>query len=222
MSMLNVILGCACIVLAIFAWRLNRLTSKLRLEIDTLKRKNEQSEAQLVQATQKLAEHELEVHDLQQKYELMATQFEQAAQKLAEHEKPQDSNGNGLFQRVVENLISLGVPGLVLLVAVSISGFAGAAALTSALAVLGGPWGMAGGISLLILLALVSKALTEYGLPKLAHAVISGLIAKGETSPSIRKKVDSLPKWAISMKLRTKIDETLAEAQGDLGGEHTK
>ena len=42
------------------------------------------------------------------------------------------------MDKVVDKIVGLGVPGLVLLIAVSISGFSGAAALTAALASLGG------------------------------------------------------------------------------------
>jgi hypothetical protein len=67
------------------------------------------------------------------------------------------------------------------------SGFAGAAAITSALATLGGPAGMLGGIAALIALGLDSKTLAEYGFPKLAEAVVRGLIGKGESSVLSRK-----------------------------------
>jgi hypothetical protein len=63
-----------------------------------------------------------------------------------------------------------------------------------------------------VLLALVSKALARYGLSKLAQAVIKGLIAKGETSQSIRKKISSIPKWIVSTRLRSKIENVLQEA----------
>ena len=98
-----------------------------------------------------------------------------------------------------------------MLVAVATSGFAGAAALTTALAALGGPLGMLGGVGVLLLLVLVSRALASYGFPRMAQAVVRGLIARGESSESIRKKLDSIPKWAIAAELRARIYETLAE-----------
>lgn len=63
----------------------------------------------------------------------------EAVEKLAALEQLPESRDDGLFQRAVEGLVALGVPGLVLLVSVAVSGYAGAAALTSALAALGGP-----------------------------------------------------------------------------------
>ena len=49
------------------------------------------------------------------------------------------------MDKIVEKIVGLGVPGLILLVAINISGYAGAAAITSSLAILGGPAGMIGG-----------------------------------------------------------------------------
>jgi ABC-type multidrug transport system fused ATPase/permease subunit len=139
-------------------------------------------------------------------------QLAEAVEMLAQYEgKSNDSSNDGLFQSAVEGLIGLGVPGLVLLIATATTGFAGAAALTTALAALGGPLGMVGGIAVLLLLVLVSKALASYGLPRMAQAVVRGLIAKGESPESIRKKLDSIPKWVIAAELRTKIDQTLNE-----------
>jgi hypothetical protein len=50
---------------------------------------------------------------------------------------------------VASKIAALGVPGLVLVVAMAFTGFAGAAAITAALAMLGGPLGMLGGIAVL-------------------------------------------------------------------------
>ena len=53
------------------------------------------------------------------------------------------------MDKVVDKIAAFRVLGLILLVAMHIVGFAGAAALITALAVLGGPIGMLGGIALL-------------------------------------------------------------------------
>ena len=92
----------------------------------------------------------------------------------------------------------------------AVSGYAGAAAITTALAAMGGPGGMIGGIGVLILVGLVSRALTKWGLPKIAKPVIRGLIATGSTPADIHIKVSSYPKWVISGEIRAKIYETLA------------
>lgn len=46
------------------------------------------------------------------------------------------------MDQIVDKIAALGVPGLVLLVAMAFTGWAGAAALTTALAALGGSLGM--------------------------------------------------------------------------------
>lgn len=68
------------------------------------------------------------------------------------------------FDKIVDTITGLGVPGLVLLFAMALTGYAGAAAITTALAALGGPFGMIGGIGMLVVLALISKGLAKWGL----------------------------------------------------------
>lgn len=107
------------------------------------------------------------------------------------------------MDRVVEKLVALGVPGLVLLVAIATSGLAGGAAIVSALAMLGGPFGMLGGIAVLAILPLVSQAIAKYGTEALAIKVVKGLQEKGETKVAILRKLKMYP---ISRELRKKIE----------------
>ena len=51
------------------------------------------------------------------------------------------------IDKVAEKIAALGIPGLVLIVFMTGSGFSGRAAIVVALATLGGPLGMLGGIS---------------------------------------------------------------------------
>lgn len=53
------------------------------------------------------------------------------------------------MDRIVNKIAGLGVPGIMLMVAISMTGLSGAAAITAALALLG-PGGMLGGIAFLI------------------------------------------------------------------------
>jgi hypothetical protein len=110
--------------------------------------------------------------------------------------------------QIVDKIAALGVPGLVLLVAMSVAGFAGAAALTTALAMLGGPFGMIGGIAVLGILGLMSKGLAEYGFEKMFQGVVDELRKKGKTTSDIEKEVDSYP---ISKDLKLKIRDYLRE-----------
>lgn len=87
---------------------------------------------------------------------------------------------------------------MILLAVMDTTVFAGAAAITTALAALGGPFGMLGGIAALIAMGIASKALAQYGFPKIAEAVVRGLVAKAESKAGIRRTVDSIPNWIIS------------------------
>ncbi len=108
---------------------------------------------------------------------------------------------------IADKIAALGVPGLVLVVTMALTGYAGAAALTTALAALGGPFGMLGGIALLGLLALIAKALAEVGFEALFRAVLNRLRAKGLTIPQISEAVDGY--WFVSARLRDKLKRYL-------------
>jgi hypothetical protein len=110
------------------------------------------------------------------------------------------------FDNVVSAIAGLGVPGLVLLIAMSISGWAGAAALTASLAALGGPFGMLGGIGVLGILVLISKSLTEFGLEKIFSAVINRMEKDGQSKEIIYQQIVKLP---ISSALKRKSREML-------------
>lgn len=129
--------------------------------------------------------------------------FEEATRRLAEIET--STEPGDLFQKAVSSPVGLGVPGLILLAVMATTVFAGAAAITTALAALGGPFGMLGGIAALIAMGIASKALAQYGFPKIAEAVVRGLVAKAESKAGIRRTVDSIPNWIISKEIRSKV-----------------
>jgi len=106
------------------------------------------------------------------------------------------------MDKIIDKIVALGVPGLVLLVALKVVGFAGAAALTTALAALGGPIGMIGGIGLLILLALIAKGISDYSFESIYLGVIKKMKAQGKTKESILREIDG---YLISSSLRAKL-----------------
>ncbi|MGD1921123.1 MAG: hypothetical protein ACFCAD_20925 [Pleurocapsa sp.] len=110
------------------------------------------------------------------------------------------------MDKIVNKIVGLGVPGLVLLVAMAVSGWVGAAAITSALAMLGGPFGMLGGIAVLGILSMISQGIAEYGFEALLEETISGLKAQGKTNAQIEKEISYYP---ISRELKLKIREYL-------------
>jgi len=106
------------------------------------------------------------------------------------------------YDKLIARLIALGIPALVLLVAIVTSGFVGAVAIVAALAVIGGPLGMLGGILALGLLVLIGQAVAEYGFETVFCSVLRGLKENGNTKDKILEKVDSYP---ISLELKLKL-----------------
>ena len=92
------------------------------------------------------------------------------------------------INRVVEIITGLGVPGLVLLVAMSVSGWAGAAAITTALATLGGPLGMLGGIAALGVMVLIASAIPRFGFWEIFKRVLENLKDQGKTNEEILRE----------------------------------
>ena len=113
------------------------------------------------------------------------------------------------MEKLVSKLAALGVPGLVLLIAVSTSGLAGGAAVVAALAALG-PGGMIGGIVTLGVIGLIVHGLAEYGVEALSCAVIRELLKKGETKESILEKISKYP---ISKSLKRRLKEEVMAYQ---------
>ena len=110
------------------------------------------------------------------------------------------------MDKIIDKIAALGVPGLILLVAMAISGWAGAAAITTGLALLGGPFGMLGGVAVLGLLGLISQGLSEYGIENLFQGVVIQLREQGKSKDDIRNEISKYP---ISKELRLKIEDYL-------------
>ncbi len=112
------------------------------------------------------------------------------------------------MDKIVEKIVGLGIPGLILLVAINVSGYAGAAAITTSLAVLGGPAGMVGGLGVLGFSVYVSMAISKYSFEKIYIRTIEGLLDKGETKESIKSKIENYP---ISRSLKLKLKDLLEQ-----------
>ena len=104
------------------------------------------------------------------------------------------------MDKVVEKIVSIGVPGIMLMVAISMTGLYGAAAITAALALLG-PGGMIGGVVTLLVAGAIASAISEYGFDALFRAVIKKMYRNGETKESIRAKIEKGP-WSKKLKTR--------------------
>lgn len=107
------------------------------------------------------------------------------------------------MDKIVDKIAGLGIPGIILLIAVSATGLTGAAAITAALAALG-PGGMIGGIVFLGLAGMISMAISDYGFESIYKRVFEKLNnEKGVTKEEILRKIDSA--WiSTGMKLKLK------------------
>jgi predicted GTPase len=93
----------------------------------------------------------------------------------------------------IRKIAALGTPGVVFLAAMSSTGLAGGAAIASALALLGGPAGMYGGIVLLPVIAVATDYLTKYGLEFLVALIYQQRIEKeGKSVQVVVEEVSDL------------------------------
>ena len=109
------------------------------------------------------------------------------------------------MEKIVSKVAGLSVPGLVLVVAISATGYAGGAAISTALSAIG-PGGMLAGIATLGVIGLLSEGLTEFGFDAIFTAVVKELYKRGETKASILRKIEKYP---VSKSLKRKLREEL-------------
>ncbi|MDJ0519397.1 hypothetical protein [Dapis sp. BLCC M229] len=102
------------------------------------------------------------------------------------------------MDEAVRKIAGVGLPGVILLIAMATTGFTGAAAITAALAMLG-PGGMIGGIVFLGIIGLASDSLTKYGLEALLKGVYLQRKSNGERLSNLGREIDRLP---ISLELK--------------------
>lgn len=107
------------------------------------------------------------------------------------------------MDEIVRKLAGVGLPAVILLITMSTTGLAGAAAITAALAMLG-PGGMIGGIVLLGIIGLASDALTKYGLEALLKGIYEERLSRDESLTKLNKEIDELP---ISKELKLIIKD---------------
>lgn len=107
------------------------------------------------------------------------------------------------MDKIVSKIAALGVPGLVLTVAIGATGLAGGAAITTALAAIG-PGGMIGGLVTLGVIGLISEGISKYGVDAIFSAVAKELYRRGETKEQLKQKIKRYP---ISKDLKRKLNE---------------
>ncbi len=107
------------------------------------------------------------------------------------------------MDKIVSKIAALGVPGLVLTVAIGATGLAGGAAITTALVAIG-PGGMIGGLVTLGVIGLISEGISKYGVDAIFSAVVKELYRRGETKEQLKQKIKRYP---ISKDLKRKLNE---------------
>ncbi len=107
------------------------------------------------------------------------------------------------MDEVIKKIAAMGLPGIVLLVVMASTGLTGAAAITAALALLGGPGGMLGGIAVLGLTGLITDALANVGLEELLTAVYCQR-RRSESHGKLLAEIDSLSLFDGDLKQRLK------------------
>lgn len=141
---------------------------------------------------------------LQAEVDELSKQLADAVRCLLKYETDSKSTA---FAKIVDLLAAAGVPGLVLLAAMAISGYSGAAAITVALSSLGGPAGMIGGIGLLVTLGGV---IAKYGVTEVSTAVVRKLV-NTRSKAALIQEIDALPQ-VVPQKFRMKAKSLLESA----------
>lgn len=100
-----------------------------------------------------------------------------------------------MLDEVGRKLASLGLAGAMFAVGASIAGgmgLAGAAVVTTALAMLGGPFGMIGGIALLVVAPFVVDAIGKFGIEAVLVATYRERRRRGESYATLCREIDGL------------------------------
>lgn len=93
-----------------------------------------------------------------------------------------------------------------LVIVMATTGLAGAAAITAALAALGAPAGMLGGIALLGIIGLATETLSKYGLEAVLIEIYRQRLQNGNSKSSLCGEIRNLP---ISTELKRTLKEDL-------------
>ncbi|WP_193197352.1 hypothetical protein [Nostoc sp. MG11] len=113
------------------------------------------------------------------------------------------------MDEVVKKIAALGLPGILLVIAISASGMVGGSAVIAALAGLGGPFGIIGGLGVLGLTTLVGEALAGYGI----EAVLKNIYTERRKTESVRyllKEIKDLPITEdLKLKLKNELNPTI-------------
>lgn len=113
------------------------------------------------------------------------------------------------MDEVVRTVAALGLPGVILVIAMATKGFTGAAAITTALAFLGGPAGMLGGIAALGVTGLIAQALSTVGVYGLLTEVYRYRPQSAVPRNLLLNEINNLP--IMDMNLRHHLREVVIQ-----------
>jgi hypothetical protein len=105
------------------------------------------------------------------------------------------------MDEVIRKVAALGLPGVLLAITIATTGFAGGAALTTALATLGGPVGMIGGIAVLGVAGLVADAVAKVGIQNF----LVGVYCKRRETEQRDQLLNEIKKLPISQDLKNAL-----------------
>lgn len=115
------------------------------------------------------------------------------------------------MDELVKKVAALGLPGVVLVIVMASTGLTGAAAITAALAILGGPAGMLGGITILGVTALITDALAKVSMEDFLTAIYCQR-RLSEPHGKLLEEIDSLSLFDGDM--RDRLRSTIADGCG--------
>lgn len=115
------------------------------------------------------------------------------------------------MDEVIKKVAGLGLPGVILVIVMATTGLTGAAAITTALAMLGGPAGMLGGMAVLGLTGLIADALTKVGLEDLLTAIYCER-RQSEPQGKLLEEINGLA--LFDGDLRDRLKATITEGYG--------
>ncbi|MCK9308998.1 MAG: hypothetical protein M0P99_01850, partial [Candidatus Cloacimonetes bacterium] len=75
---------------------------------------------------------------------------------------------------------------------------------TVALATLGGPWGILGGIAALGVMTLIANAIAQFGIDAVAKAVVDGLLKNGMSQQQVIDQIYGVPGIILSKRIKEK------------------
>ncbi|PAX51620.1 GTPase [Brunnivagina elsteri] len=110
------------------------------------------------------------------------------------------------MDEVIRKIAALGLPGVILLIVMATTGLTGGAAIVSALALLGGPAGMLGGIGVLGLTVAIADYLTKLGIELMLIRTYE-IRSEKESVENLCQEIDKLPH--VSNELKEKVKRTI-------------